>query len=214
MLGCESQGHSLRSLPSLLPPPPPHQPIQPTTHNTSMSGIGSTLWSVCIVSTHTHLTSGYIVVFKKTASQEEIDKYASEVNSAGKSICAHPICLRTHRVCRRPSRPQVHRILAQGVFLSFQISSSDLTRSHIRQGFSAQIPQDFLLQLQQLTSSGPIDYIGACVSLMSPLAILTSSTLPYRGGPGRYHPVETETDTTTISTRLSRMMYTAIVPML
>ncbi|TFK54335.1 protease propeptide/inhibitor [Heliocybe sulcata] len=67
------------------------------------------------------MTGRYIVVFKQSASQEEIDKYAQDINSNGGEI-------------------------------------KDRYDS-IMKGFSATIPAQFLLQMQNSLQDGPIDYI-------------------------------------------------------
>jgi hypothetical protein len=99
-------------------------------------------------------------VFKENVKQEEVDKYVSQLDSAGASstFCdglgmgAHSSCVSGGSVGQRYD-------------------------GKIMNGFSATIPDSFMSQLQSLQSDGVIDYIGACSFLCLYLPSLTFCTL-------------------------------------
>ena len=96
---------------------------------------------------------GYIVVFKKYVSQDTIDRQADEVNANGGSVKLKYNSVIMKVRTTSPSRP---------------VRTSCLTSLIMyNQGFSAEIPEVYLLALQNnlLQPDSPIDYIGKAAAI-------------------------------------------------
>jgi hypothetical protein len=85
----------------------------------------------------------FIVVFKDNVSKADIDKYAKEVNEAGRFFTS----------------------LLQYLDLIATLGGNVGQRyDSVLNGFSATIPDSFMSQLQSLQGEGVIDYIGKALS--------------------------------------------------
>jgi hypothetical protein len=107
------------------------------------------------------IATGYIVVFKKTASKEEVQKWKDEIVKDSEYLT------------RRIRSKQAHRTSA--MVIDGQVTHEYGT---VLNGFAAKIaPQTFQLLTQSATDDGPIAYIGLCTSLTCGLGCHTDSSL-------------------------------------
>ena len=96
------------------------------------------------------IATEYIVVFKKTASKEEVQKWKDEIIKNSEYLTPH-----------MRSNP-AHRTSAMAI-------DGQVTHEYgtVLNGFAAEIaPETFTLLTQSAKDDGPIAYIGPCLSLV------------------------------------------------
>jgi len=93
--------------------------------------------------------TAYIVVFKKSATKEEVEKWKNEIIKASEYLISH-----------MGSNPAYR---ASAIVIDGQVTHEYGT---VLNGFAAKIaPETFSLLTNSVKDDGPIQYIGLCISL-------------------------------------------------
>ena len=140
-------------------PAPPPESLRNTSQQIATVIHGSELQLVTLLQVHDiaslELTpcEGYIVVFEKDVSQDTIDRQADEVNANGGSV-KH----KYYSIIMKVRTTSPSRLVRTSCLTSLTMCN---------QGFSAEIPEVYLLALQSnlLQPDSPIAYIGKAAAI-------------------------------------------------